>query len=510
MKDLKEIDKLCFITEGSDRAFHHTRIALSTFISNNPWFSGTAIILSLDDDQLSNHNKSILNIIYDDIKIVIIPRSELNELNTKVVKRRELVSIDDYLRIFAFKIKSQGNLYVSNRVATLGNLANILNGDKVSIGSSSESFPGNGSSIDSNIMFVPPRYISDDLYSNLYNSLTSSILNGTHDYLEMFMEINHISVNKLDSTTMVNASIFPNNKYTTFIRYSKSISAILIPDHLLSNNKYSRIQIYWNQQLKRAIDVLKNPKRSSVRRVIDKARKASLRPSVEKGSKLDADVCILISTYNRSKCINELTSRLKSLDASCKIVVVDDASVNSIDVTNIDSYTRFEHNLGKYGWWKTVNTLWEKALTFNCKYYIMMPDDALPNDNMILDAIRLWNQISDPSKIAMHLANNNRERNWTNFNRIDYNSDIYLTQTTEFSFICTREFIQYIIPPIGRNRWNKNPLLGSGVGDKLNRYWVNNKRNIYGVKKSLIHQNCQCTDSVMNYEARKNNPWITK
>ena len=122
----------------------------------------------------------------------------------------------------------------------------------------------------------------------------------------------------------------------------------------------------------------------------------------------------------------------------------------------------------------------------------------------------MWKSIGGPVKIALHLANNNREKNWTNFPRREYSSEIFLTQTTEFSFICKRDFISYTIPEIPLNTWDKNPLLGSGVGPRLNRYWVKKGRKIYGVKKSLIKINLDCQESVMNPKERKKNPWIIK
>jgi GR25 family glycosyltransferase involved in LPS biosynthesis len=201
---------------------------------------------------------------------------------------------------------------------------------------------------------------------------------------------------------------------------------------------------------------------------------------------------------------------LKEIDPNCRIVVVDDATDSKVETRYMDDYIRLDKNNGKEGWWKTINLLWSKALEKNHKYYIMIPDDALPKRNFFNEAERLWNSINDTNKIAMHLANNNRDRNWTNFKRQDFSSELYLTQTTEFSFICDGTFIQYIIPPVPKSEWSKNPLKSSGVGPRLNKYWIKSGKNIYGVKSSLIYQNYLCTESIMNPLERKLNPWIFK
>lgn len=220
--------------------------------------------------------------------------------------------------------------------------------------------------------------------------------------------------------------------------------------------------------------------------------------------------CVMIPTYNRAKCLAKLVARLKKLDPTCHIIVIDDGSNDAIDRRHIDKLVRNNANLGKKQWFITVNKLWQESLPVNADFYIMLPDDALPKNNFFTDALKHWKLIRDPEKIALHLANNGRKRNWTGFDRQHYTKDLYLTQTTEFSFMCLPEFITYRIHGISKARWEKNPLLGSGVGNLLNTHWVNKGRTIYGVKKSLITSNKSCCESKMNPIARKKDPWILK
>jgi hypothetical protein len=187
-------------------------------------------------------------------------------------------------------------------------------------------------------------------------------------------------------------------------------------------------------------------------------------------------------------------------------VVVDDASTERPDTTYIDHYYRFTHNQGKKQWFNVVNRLWRMSKTTKADYYIQTVDDALPNKNFFTDAIRLFESIDDIDKIAMHLANNGRKRNWTNFDRVDYSDEVYLTQTTESSFISKHEFISRSVR-INPERWRSNENLGSGVFARLCKYWVGKGRKIYGVKKSLLRANDKADTSMMNPEERIKNPW---
>lgn len=220
-------------------------------------------------------------------------------------------------------------------------------------------------------------------------------------------------------------------------------------------------------------------------------------------------ICVMITTYNRANGIYKLTKALKK-QTNCTIVVVDDGSKEKVNTKYIDIYEKSPYNYGKRKWYKTVNILWSKALATKADLYIMMVDDSLPVEGFFDKVIKLWNSIDDDNKIALHLANNNRKRNWTDFDRVSFNKDLFLTQTTETTFVSTPEFISYTIPKVSPKRWLKNRHLGSGVFPLINRHWVGKGRNIYGVKKSLVKANPECKESKMNPEERKKNPWILK
>jgi glycosyltransferase involved in cell wall biosynthesis len=224
---------------------------------------------------------------------------------------------------------------------------------------------------------------------------------------------------------------------------------------------------------------------------------------------MNQSITVMITTYNRNDCILELTRELKRLKPDCTIVVVDDCSDEPIDTTYIDRFFRFPENNGKRKWWLTCRKLWRMGTTTNSDLLIQMVDDCLPNEDFFEEAVRLWKSIEDRKKIALHLANNNRKRNWTNFDRVDHSDELYLTQTTETTCIAYPDFFRQTIK-VHESRWKDNPKLGSGVFARLCQNWFNRGFTIYGVKKSLIRINPKADESQMNKDERKINKWIVK
>jgi len=218
-------------------------------------------------------------------------------------------------------------------------------------------------------------------------------------------------------------------------------------------------------------------------------------------------VCVMIPTYNRKTCVEQLCRTLKQMKHDVSVVLIDDASEQEPSLDHVDAYIRNNVNGGREGWYATINKLFRISLKMHADMYFMLVDDALPNEGFFEDAFRIWNSIDDDEKIALHLANNGRTKNWTNFVRRHHNRHVYLTQTTEFSFMCLPSFLKIRLNASSADRWIKRPNAGSGVGEQLNNFHVKRGRRIYGVKKSLIHANNKCQDSVMNYEERKLNTW---
>ena len=511
---------------------------LLSLLKHNPWAGDSITILTCNETPLSEHNRVILNSICGNITYRDIDPETYQNIKIKESEKRDVLPL--LYKLEAFNLaENDAVIYISSFSLCISNLDFIFkSGSSMVVADTGHSAKSTRnpnqmvtvSEFNTSIMLISKEVLAKNIsgkiigrLSNVRNINPILLDSKIHDSLRL----EEIDTGYLPLNKVIKKSRFADSKYNRFLALKKNISLISLDIGVNQRVKsqaafmYKKMDSLWqscNQQgewyteskdQRLAKDHISSYLERGRLKRANKKIDPDLRLDYSKSDLYDSDFCVMITTYNRKKCIEKLTRSLKEI-YDCKIIVIDDCSEDSIDTSNIDTYIKLSINNGKKGWWKTVNLLWDKAMSYNCKYYIMMPDDALPNENMFDEAVRLWDSINDPLKIAMHLANNDRKRNWTGYNRTHYNDEIFKTQTTEFSFICKKDFIRYIIPPISPYRWSKNKLLGSGVGDKLNRYWVSKNRNIYGVKKSLVKMNLDCQESVMNPEERKNNPWILK
>ena len=313
MNNLTKIDDICLISECNNNIFHNTRSMLTTFISNNGWFYGKIVILTTESDPLSNHNVNLLRLIYNDIRIISISNSDINSLVLKVNKRKEYEKVIDYIKIFAFKIKSKGNLYIANNVSVIGDISNILNDDSVSIATSSESFPNAGTKLSSNLMYVPESSIGDDIFDRLYQALISDTLNGTDTSITEFIS-NNLAINRLNSNILVDASIFPNAKYTNLVRYAKSVSAVYVPYSILSNDRYTRVRLFVNSLIGKSQQIESNP---SVN------RKNTIKPKINLNiDESSLNISIIIPAYKAESYIQDCVDSIISQTSPAKLEIL--------------------------------------------------------------------------------------------------------------------------------------------------------------------------------------------
>ena len=515
----KDDIKYAIVTEGADFNFPYLRVMLNSLLKHNGWVKDNIVIMTCDLTPLSSHNREILKSINDKIQFVDIDSKYFSNIKIKNKNQLNRILISLY-RLNCFNLKtfdlalyiSSYNVCTSSIVSLFEEYSNVSLADtggmaQTSVGSNQKIL---GSELNSSVMLISNQVTSGNMLEKSLGNI-NKIRRLTDKSIDQVIQ-DSLNLEKVDYSLfglnlIIKKSKFPDSKFKDYQAIQKMSCIINMDIELSKNNNarfmFKRINSIWNSYNKQGDWDTGNFSNTPKDIINTNIRKF-------KDGDFHSKFCVMITTYNRPLGINRLTEELKKLDSNCRIVVVDDASNTDVDLNNIDEYVKLPRNNGKKGWWKTVNTLWKKAISKNHEYYIMMPDDALPKESFFNEAERLWKSIGGPVKIALHLANNNREKNWTNFPRREYSSEIFLTQTTEFSFICKRDFISYTIPEIPLNTWDKNPLLGSGVGPRLNRYWVKKGRKIYGVKKSLIKINLDCQESVMNPKERKKNPWIIK
>lgn len=287
----KEVKGICAITEISNSDFYLCRNAISSFILNNPWFSGKLILINTGNE-VSNHNLNILKLIYNNFDIIYPDDSEIL---TKLRKKKNTHKRSSFLFTHAFKIKSEGNIFFSKTNLFMGEISSILDNDHFSIAISSNSFPDLNHTLESNLnhnlIFVPKKYISEERYKNLQKNICES--RDLHDTLgesnviKKFIKSEEIKAKILPNTTIVNSSMFDNTKYSTFIRYHEAISSLNMDTHVNSNSfNYKKIHNYWkqfNHSLNLGINDSPRKRKTNLIKVIPKSKyRARLTPTLGK------------------------------------------------------------------------------------------------------------------------------------------------------------------------------------------------------------------------------------
>jgi len=190
------------------------------------------------------------------------------------------------------------------------------------------------------------------------------------------------------------------------------------------------------------------------------------------------NVAFLITTYNRQESCQRLVD---ALQGQGDIVVVNDGC--DYIINGCEQHFLDQHN-GKTYYWITVNTLF--AYRGVHKYYFMLPDDFLPTENMVQDAITLWKSIDDKNKICLNLIADRVGMNcWTNFIPRDL-GNVWLTQWVDMCFMCESKFFDIVrineIPYTSASRKN----ISSGVGAMISRQLHGRDYHLFLVKNSLM------------------------
>ncbi len=222
---------------------------------------------------------------------------------------------------------------------------------------------------------------------------------------------------------------------------------------------------------------------------------------------------ILINTYNRPA---ELLALLSQLDTQpLKVAINDDGSdldivfppYNHLEIV----YHKQNGNHGKELYWKTCTNLF-KMVDKSYNRFIMLPDDAILIDGFLGQAFSQWEAIKHRA-IALNilLLKNFMSPNWTgkvpvqmNINKFDF----WLTGWIDGCFISDLrlfEKLEYYIDSFSRNRWKRNPLWGSGVGQNMTMRLTN--YGLYHTSKSLVYFDDPIA-SKMNPLARIKSPTI--
>lgn len=189
------------------------------------------------------------------------------------------------------------------------------------------------------------------------------------------------------------------------------------------------------------------------------------------------DVGILIATCNRYESCQKIVD---SLQGKADIYILNDG--DDYVIYNVTKYYT-QSKFGKMGYADTVNRLF--SMRGNHKYYLMIPDDWMPSDNMVERSVELWEGINDKRKICLNVLcpGTKGNINWTNFAAITV-GEVFKTQWADMCFICEDSFFNAvgIIPRLNRSIVNKS----SGVGAYISRRLHRNSYGMYMVKEELF------------------------
>lgn len=210
-------------------------------------------------------------------------------------------------------------------------------------------------------------------------------------------------------------------------------------------------------------------------------------------------VAFLITTYSRPTLCKSLVDAVKSMG---DVYIVDDGSSDGYNWAKNHNYKRVKKNNGKQGYNKTVTLLWEmvKPHKDNYDYFVMIPDDFIPEPNFLKKAINTWSAISDKKKICLNLYTDRGRYGkpcWTAFNPVVF-SEAIKTQWVDMCFLAEKTFfdaLNWNVPEI-ELQWNKRPELSSGVGA-----WISRKLHKAGFSLWQTHTSLFTaveTNSVMN------------
>lgn len=190
------------------------------------------------------------------------------------------------------------------------------------------------------------------------------------------------------------------------------------------------------------------------------------------------DVVFLINTYNRQESCQRLVD---SLQGQGRIIVLNDGCDYVINGCEQNFLT--QHN-GKMYYWLTVKKLF--SLRGSHQYYIMLPDDFLPVENMVERAVGVWLSIGDLRKATLNLYTDRLGQScWTAFKAIDF-GDYYQTQWVDMCFLCRESFFGLInLQPVSPSLIIK-PNASSGVGAMISRQINRRKWCMYQVKEGLV------------------------
>ncbi|MCL4234345.1 MAG: glycosyltransferase family 2 protein [Deltaproteobacteria bacterium] len=227
---------------------------------------------------------------------------------------------------------------------------------------------------------------------------------------------------------------------------------------------------------------------------------------------------VFIPTYDRAENLHLLLTQLEreAVGFDVAVDVFDDASTRDYGCVEDWSRTaalpvtmhRNTTNRGKSGFWRTIDDTFRVMVNAPQDATVMLQDDAEICSGFFGALLDLWHAIGDERKIAMNIQHDTRGPGhiWQAKEATPWacgDRRLWLSGWFDGLWFGTRdtmEALSYHVHPVDPRRWDKDPLLSSGVGQQLTDRLNTAGYNIFMPDESLVRM-IPC-ESHMNPESR--------
>jgi len=188
------------------------------------------------------------------------------------------------------------------------------------------------------------------------------------------------------------------------------------------------------------------------------------------------NINLLITTFNRPDLLGNLLLQISQQQPRKTVIHIhnDGSTMNYFDVINkykgkLDIRYFFHDHYGKKRYWALINKVFKNRA--KAKYYIMLPDDDILEDNFFSRVINKWEGITSSLKICM-MPSINKERKWENsWTGVIPKKEgkVYNSGFVDMRFICESDFFNQVgvLETIDSIRWRDNDKVSSGVGAQI-------------------------------------------
>lgn len=209
------------------------------------------------------------------------------------------------------------------------------------------------------------------------------------------------------------------------------------------------------------------------------------------------NINLIITTFNRPEMLDNLLQQIEEQQPRKTVIHIhnDGSVMNYFEV--IDKYKGklqiryfFHDHYGKKRYWALINKVFKSRA--KARYYIMLPDDDILQDNFFDRVINKWKSITSPLKICM-MPSINKERKWENsWTGVIPKKEgkVYNSGFVDMRFICEKDFFETIgeLEAIPVERWKDNEKISSGVGAQMSLKLCNEGYMMYISEEDLTYQ----------------------